>query len=190
MIRLFVAIPLPEDLRQRLGGLCAGVPGAKWVRPENLHLSLRFIGEVEETLMDDIDGALGRIRSPAFEVTFREVGRFETGRQPRVLWVGIERCPPLERLHDKIEAAITGQGLDPEPRKFKPHVTLARLKNSSPARVGAYLSVHGLFRHGPVPVECFTLFSSRLGKSGAVYRAEAEYPLDPAPPAQGFLPAP
>ncbi len=181
MIRLFVAIPLPEDLRQRLAGMGAGVPGARWIAPEYLHLTLRFIGEVEETLMDDIDGALGRIRAPAFEVTFDEIGRFGTGRQPRIIWVGVERCLPLERLYARIEAALTGQGLEPERRNFKPHVTLARLKNASPARVGAFLAAHGLFRHGPVPVDRFTLFSSRLGRKGAVYRAEAEYPLEPAP---------
>ncbi len=180
MIRLFVGIALPDPLRGMLAGMCGGVPGARWVAPENLHLTLRFIGEVEEVLVDDIVIALGRIRLPAFAVTFDRIGRFETGRRPHMLWVGIEGSKGLERLHAKVEAAVTGLGFEAESRKYKPHVTLARLRRASPARVGEYLSARGLFRYGPVPVDCFTLFSSRLGKGGPVYRAEAEFELEPA----------
>ncbi len=179
MIRLFAGIALPEELRERLAGLCAGVPGAKWVKPENIHLSLRFIGEVDEPLLDDIDVALQRVKSPAFELVYSGVDRFESRRRPRTLWVGVERSEPLERMQAKIEQAIRRTGLAPESRKFMPHVTLARLKNSAPGRVGDYLSAHNLFRHGPVPVDRFTLYSSRLGKGGSVYRVEAEYELEP-----------
>jgi 2'-5' RNA ligase len=180
---LFVGIALPEDLRTRLAALCGGIPGARWVAPENLHLSLRFIGEVEDTLIDDIDTALARIRAPAFDLTFADVGRFESGRKPRTLWVGVERSPPLERLQVKIEAAIVGLRLAPESRKFTPHVTLARFKSTPARRVAAFLSAHSLFRHGPVPVDRFTLFSSQLGKGGSVYRVEADYALDRTAPA-------
>ncbi len=183
MIRVFVGIALPEDLRLRLAGLCAGVPGAKWVAPENLHLTLRFIGEVEEWLAEDLDAALARIRAPAFALTFDRIDAFGSRRRPRMLWAGVERNPALERLHGGVEAAVTRQGLDPESRKFMPHATLARLKGTAPARLGAYLSAHGGFRHGPVPVDRFTLYSSRLGKAGAVYREEATYALQPAPAA-------
>lgn len=181
MIRVFVGIALPEDSRLRLAGLCGGVPGAKWVAPENLHLSVRFIGEVAETLADDVDAALARIRVPEFTLTFDRIGAFETGRRPRVLWVGVERNPLLERLRAAVETAVTRQGLEAEARKFLPHVTLARLKGTTPARVGAYLAAHSPFRHGPVPVDRFILFSSRLGKAGAIYREEASYQLAPAP---------
>ncbi len=185
MIRVFVGIPLPEDLRLRLAGLCAGVPGAKWVAPENLHLTLRFIGEVEETLAEDVDAALARLSTPAFTLTFDRVDAFGSGRRARVLWVGVERNPALERLHDGVEAAVVRQGLEAESRKFTPHVTLARLKGTASARLGGYLSAHGGFRHGPVPVDRFTLFSSRLGKTGAVYFEEATYPLEPVAPDDG-----
>ncbi len=179
MIRIFVGIVLPEDLRLRLAGLGGGVPGAKWVAPENLHLTLRFIGEVEDWLADDLDAALARIRAPAFTLTFDRIDAFGSGRRPRVLWAGVERNPALERLHDGVEAAVVRQGLEAESRKFLPHVTLARLKGTAPARLGGYLSAHGGFRHGPVPVDRFTLFSSRLGKTGAVYFEEATYALEP-----------
>jgi len=183
MIRLFVGIALPEDLRRRLAGLSAGVPGARWVAPENLHLTVRFIGEVAETLAEDLDAALARVRAPAFALTFDRIDAFESGRQPRLLWVGVARNPTLERLHDGVEAAVTGQGLAAESRKYLPHVTLARLKRTAPERLGAYLSAYGGFRHGPVPVDRFTLYSSRLGKAGAIYREEASYALQPAPAA-------
>jgi 2'-5' RNA ligase len=178
MIRLFIGIALPDELRARLAAMAAGIPGAKWVAPNNLHLTLRFIGEVEETLLEDIDAALARIRSPAFDLTFSDVGKFESGRKPHTLWIGVAKCPPLERLQPKIEAALVRLGIRPESRKFAAHVTLARLRNASAGRVAAFISAHSLFRHGPVPVDRFTLYSSQLGKGGSVYRVEAEYPLD------------
>jgi len=158
-MRLFVALDLPWTLRQRLaslGGL--GIPGAKWVPPENHHLTLRFIGEAPRHLAEEIDLALAALKV-------------------RELWVGVERNPALDHLRGKIETALQRVGLEPERRRFNPHVTLARLDNPVEAKLAAFIQAHNLFRSEPVPVSHFTLFSSLLGKEQSVYTPEVEYAL-------------
>ncbi len=177
MIRLFVAIELPDEVQERLAGLCAGVPGAKWVKPENIHLTLRFIGEVPEDRFQDIDAALGQIRAPGFEVALDGVGCFPPRGRARVLWAGVTKNGALAHLYDKVESALVRTGLEPEGRKFSPHVTLARLKDAPMGRVHGFVAQNALFQAAPFPVHSFTLFSSFLSQSGAIHRAEASYPL-------------
>lgn len=178
MIRLFVGIALSEDVRQRLAALCAGLPHARWVAPEGLHITLRFIGEVDQGVAQDIHDRLAEVQAKAFAVTLAGVGTFGPDRHPRTLWVGVERSDELTHLHDKVESAVVRAGLPHEARKFQPHLTLARFKRASGARLGAFLTHHALLRLPPMPVARFTLFSSHLGRSEAIYSAEAEYPLD------------
>jgi 2'-5' RNA ligase len=179
MMRLFVALELPQALRQRLSVLAAGIPGARWVPPENMHVTIRFIGEVDGARMEEIHAALAEIAAPAFDITLSGVGHFESGRQARALWVGVEKTPELMHLRDKVESAVVRAGLPPEGRKFSPHVTLARLKDATAGRISAFLAANNLFRAEPAPIDSFTLFSSFLGRSGAIYRPEAVYGLDP-----------
>lgn len=177
-MRLFVAIDLPWHVRERLAGLAgSGIGGARWVPPENYHLTLRFIGETPGWQADEVDQALAGLRAPAFDMTLAGVGTFARGGKATALWVGVDRCPELERLRSKIETALQRTGLAPERRRFQPHVTLARLDNVVEAKVAGFVQTHNLFRSDPVEVEHFTLFSSRLGKDQAVYTPEAEYPL-------------
>src|SRR5436190_24207034 len=110
MLRLFVGIGFPPELKLRLSLLCSGVPGAKWVDPGNLHLTLRFIGEVGEDVAADIDEALARVRARPFTIQLAGTGVFGGGK-PRTLWAGIERQPGLGALHDKIEQALVRAGL-------------------------------------------------------------------------------
>lgn len=177
-MRLFVAIALPEDVTDALSALCSGVPGARWVPPENMHLTLRFIGEVDGGACDDIAEALAAVRGQPFDLTLTGVGHFESRRQPRALWAGLVRSEPLARLRESVESAVQRAGLAPEGRKFAPHVTLARLKDAPADRVQQFLAAHNLFRSRPFPVTGFTLFSSFLSKSGAIYRPEAEFPFE------------
>ena len=177
MTRLFVAIEVPDAVRRMLGAMCYGVPGARWVAEENLHLTLRFIGEVDNLQLDDIGHALARVRGPEFEMTLDSVGQFESRRQPRVLWVGVAPNEPLVRLHDAVESALVRVGLEPEGRKFSPHITLARLKAAPRRKMASFVADHALFRAGPFPVTSFTLFSSFLARNGAIHRVENEYPL-------------
>ncbi len=177
MIRLFVGLELPEDMRQRLAGLCGGVPGARWVRPESFHLTVRFIGEVDEGRFEDIHMALSRIKAPALELTLEGVSTFGKASTPHTLWVGVQRNETLNALHGKVDRALVTTGLEPEGRKYSPHVTLARLKEAARLRLGTFVSAHSLFRAGPAPIDQFVLFSSFLSRSGAIYKPEVHYPL-------------
>ena len=173
MLRLFVGIDLPPELKLKLELLCSGVPGARWVDAGNLHVTLRFIGEVDEGMAADIDEALVPIRAPRFTLTLAGVGHFGT----RMLWAGVERNPALLHLHEKIESAIVRTGFEPEGRRYAPHVTLARLKGPPDPRLQSFLAEHALFRAEPFAVERFSLVASYLTKSGAIYEDQADYEL-------------
>lgn len=177
MIRLFVGLALPDALRERLTVLAGGVPNARWVESRNLHVTLRFVGEVDEAVAQEVHDRLSAVRAPAFDLLLEGLGTFQSGRRPNALWAGVRRRPELVHLRDKVESAVVRAGLPPEPRRFLPHVTLARLKDAPPHRVQTYVAANNLFSAGPVRIERFVLFSSHLGRAGADYTAEAEYPL-------------
>jgi 2'-5' RNA ligase len=177
MLRLFVGLGLPDALCDELSAMAGGVPGARWVPEENYHLTLRFIGEVPKWQAQEVDEALAAIRAPGFELTLRGVGTFGKNGRMAALWVGVEKTEGLLFLQAKVETALQRIGLEPERRRFAPHVTLARIERAAPDKAVAFVQAHNLFRAAPVPVEGFTLYSSRLGKEGAVYAREVEYGL-------------
>ena len=180
-MRLFIAITLPEDQRTRLAALANGLPGARWISQDNLHVTLRFLGELDGGEAADIDEALAQVRTPGFTLGLEGISHFGEGRKLRALWAGVGSNPALMRLQAKIEQAVVRAGQPPEKRKFKPHVTLARFKsNPGSDKLQAYLAGHALFRGEPFAVDGFTLFSSFLSSSGAIYRPEVSYPLEPA----------
>ncbi len=176
MLRLFVGIEFPPELKLHLSMLCTSIPGAKWVDAGNLHLTLRFIGEVGEDVAADIDEALARVRARRFTLQLAGTGVFG-GNRPRALWVGVERHPELVSLHAKIEKALIRIGIEPEQRKFAPHVTLARLREPALDMLGAFLAAHAQFRAAPLPVESFSLIASFPTKAGSIYEDQADYPL-------------
>jgi len=176
MIRLFIGIELPPPLRLRLSLMCTGIKGARWVDPGNMHLTLRFIGEVDEGAASDIDAALVRIRARSFDVTLTGTGHFG-GDAPRLLWVGVDSNAALFHLRDKIEAALIRAGLSPDTRRFSPHVTLARLKQVATPDVQEFVQANALFRAEPFRVERFAMIASYPTKSGAIYEDQAEYAL-------------
>jgi len=176
-MRLFVGLDLPWSLRERLALLAGGIPGARWLPPENYHITLRFIGEVASHQAEEIDLALAALRARGFSLSLTGVGTFEKAGRPVALWVGVERSAQLDHLQSKIETACQRTGLEPERRRFTPHVTLARLDNAVPTKLAVFVQANNLFRSEPMPVEHFTLFSSRLGKEASVYTAEVEYAL-------------
>jgi len=176
MLRLFVGIGFPPELKLRLSLLRSGVPGVKWVDPGNFHLTLRFIGEIGEDTAADIDDALSRLRVRRFTLQIAGTGVFG-GDKPRSLWAGVERTPELVGLRDKVEQALFRAGLPPEPRKFAPHVTLARLRNPPLDKLRDYLAAHAQFRAESLPVEGFSLIASFQTKAGSVYEEQADYPL-------------
>src|SRR5207248_9846588 len=176
MLRLFVGIEFPPELKLHLSLLETGMRGAKWVDAGNLHLTLRFIGEVDEGVAADIDEALAHVRARRFTLQLAGTGVFGGGK-PRALWVGVERHPELVALRDKIEQALIRTGLEPEQRKFAPHVTLARSRHPALDELGAFLGINAQFRAAPLPVERFSLIASFPTKAGSIYEDQADYPL-------------
>lgn len=176
-MRLFVGLDLPWEVREKLWNLGGGgIPGARWVPEENYHLTLRFLGEVHPHLAEDIDHALATLRAKKFALTLAGVGTFTKAGRTNSLWVGTERNQQLELLQGKIEQAVQRLGMEPERRRFVPHVSLARLSDAPEIKLAGFVQAHNLFRT-EFQVEHFTLFSSRLGKEASVYTAEVEYPL-------------
>jgi len=181
MTRLFVSIDLPQAVRRELAGICCGLPGARWVEGDQIHLTLRFIGEVDGGVFQDIRDGLAGIKGVPFSIRLVGLGVFPPRKQPRVLWVGIEPVDPVAALRSRVEATLVALGLGPEGRKFAPHVTIARLHDPPVARLARYLARNALFAGPEFEVDAFHLYSSFLAKQGALHQLEASYGLFPAP---------
>ncbi|WP_011582661.1 MULTISPECIES: RNA 2',3'-cyclic phosphodiesterase [Chelativorans] len=176
MPRLFTALEIPRDAALSLSLLRGGLPGARWIDVENYHLTLRFIGDVEGHVADEIANALDRVRRPSFLLTLSGVGAFGQ-KKPHSVWAGVAASPDLQALQGEIERICQRLGLPAEQRKFTPHVTLARLKNASPHEVASYLSARGNFAAMPFRVNRFVLMSSRDSVGGGPYVVEEAWPL-------------
>lgn len=175
MPRLFIAADLPAPLKATFSGLSGELPLARWVSPEQLHLTLRFIGEVDQGTLSAISSALSRIRFAPFQLTLRGVGHFPPGKRLRVLWVGLDPCPALMQLQLELELALQETGIPAEGRRFSPHLTLARLKETLPAAVSAFEIRHNDLACPPFEVGEFILYSSLLTAKGAIHSKEAVY---------------
>ncbi|MEQ8667455.1 MAG: RNA 2',3'-cyclic phosphodiesterase [Rhodospirillales bacterium] len=177
MMRLFVALPLPVDVRARLGALQSGLAGARWIDQSMMHMTLRFIGEVPERDADDIGDALASIEMPAFDLSLGTVGYFERRGVAHTLWAGIAKCEALTRLQAKIESAVVRCGQPRETRKFAPHITIARLRDVPVDRLGHWLEDLGPVSATPFTADRFVIYQSLRGHGGAQYQALADYPL-------------
>jgi 2'-5' RNA ligase len=175
-MRLFVALSIPDAVAQALMLLQGGVPGARWQAREQLHLTLRFIGEVDGRDGRAIDDALAGIDAPAFEMQFHGVGQFGN-KQPHTLWAAARRNALLERLQRKVDISIRRVGQPQDAHKFKPHVTLARLRNPELEKLRHWLADHALYTSLSFEVSAFCLYSSKLTSDGSIYRVEQEYRL-------------
>jgi 2'-5' RNA ligase len=176
MPRLFTGLEIPDDVAQALSMLRGGLPGARWIDPENYHLTLRFIGDVDDAFAHDIASMLDKVNRRAFDLRFDGLAPFG-GRKPRAVVAAVAPVPPLIELQAELERLMQRLGLEPEGRKFMPHVTLARLRDSSSLQVADYLSARGPVRVSPFSVSRFVLFSSKASVGGGPYVVEAAYPL-------------
>lgn len=180
MHRLFIGIRPPEPVRDALVDVMEGVEGARWQYDEQLHLTLRFLGEVERPVANELAGALQRVGWPRFALRIEGVGVFERkgrfGSSPHALWARVPASEALEGLRHKIERACEYAGLERETRRFTPHITLARLNRQS-GQIGGWLSTFSDLATGPWPVDEFVLYESHLGHEGAHYEPVAIYPL-------------
>ena len=176
MHRLFVGLRPPPAIRAQLLALAGGVPGARWQDDAQLHLTLRFIGEVERPQAEDVAIALANVHFPPVEVALDGVGQFDSRGRPNALWAGVRPHTALAELHKKVDQALVRCGLAPERRAYLPHITLARMK------VGAgvtdrFLESHAGLASAPFTLDHFLLFESSLGSEGASYEAVERYPL-------------
>lgn len=176
MPRLFAGIELPEPVKDQLSQLERPLGGAKWVEDDDLHITLRFAGDIEGRAARDFMDMLGDIEVDAFELRLSGLGTFG-GNEPRTLWAGIEPCPQLETLARACDRAARHAGLPPAQHPFKAHVTLARMRATPPDAVAAYLGRIGAFRSEQFAIGAFVLFSSRPKVGGGPYVVEATYPL-------------
>jgi len=177
MHRLFVAIDLPEEVKRAVTGARGELHGAKWVGQEQLHLTLRFIGDADDLLLKGITEGLAGIACNSFPLGLKGVGYFPPRGAPRVLWVGLEAGAPLLALQREVERACRAVGILPDERPFSPHITIARLKETTPAQVAAYTAHHGDFHSEPFRVSEFHLYESVLGREGAIHTRVRSYPL-------------
>ena len=176
MHRLFVAVRPPEHIRDLLIDAMDDSPALRWVPDDNIHLTLRFIGEVERPLANDIAAALDRVRSPAFELRISGVGKFEQ-RNGGALWAAIEPKEPTAALAAKVERAIQQVGLEPERRAFAPHITLARWNRPNAEAVDTFLTRNANLRSEAFMVKRFILFESKLSRHGAHYEEVSAFAL-------------
>jgi RNA 2',3'-cyclic 3'-phosphodiesterase len=176
MHRLFVAIRPPEEVRDVLIDAMDDSPELRWVGDEQLHLTLRFIGEVERPLANDIATALGRLRSPIFGLRVSGIGKFEQ-RNGGSLWAAVDPREPVIALAAKVERAVQQVGLEAEHRAFMPHITLARWNRRSLEAVDAFLRRNSDLASHSFEVDRFILYESRLSRHGAHYEEVASYPL-------------
>ncbi len=175
-MRLFVAIELPDKIKSLVEEICFGVPGARWLTAEQLHLTLRFIGEVDGDTFLDIKEILAEIQFQKLQLQLKGVGCFPPSKQPKILWAGLAANDELMKFQRKIETVLVREaGLDPEGRNYTPHITLARLKKTPDHRVGNYLEEFGLFSTPEFSVTSFSLVSSILTNKGAKHTIEDEF---------------
>lgn len=176
MHRLFVAIRPPSAIRKLLLAAMGGISGARWQSEDQLHLTLRFIGEVDRHIAGDIHAALGAVHQPPFDLALNGIGAFERRGLAETVWAGVAPHAPLRALHKKVDAALARVGVAPDERAYLPHITLARLKRSS-GPVGNLLESAGGLGSPAFAVDHFALFESDLTAEAAVYSMVERYSL-------------
>jgi 2'-5' RNA ligase len=176
MPRIFTALEIPSEVGQVLSMLRGGLPGARWIDPENYHSTLRFIGDVDDVVAHEVASMLDKVRRTEFQLRFDALSSFG-GRRPRALVATLAQTRALMELQAEHERLMRRVGLDAEGRKYTPHVTLARLRDTSSQQVADYLSSRAFIGMLTFKVSRFVLFSSRASVGGGPYIVEAAYPL-------------
>lgn len=174
--RLFVALRPPPSIRAILCGLMQGVGGARWQSDEQLHITLRFLGEVDHHQGEDIAAALGQLHAPIPELRVQGVGQFEKSGRPHTLWAGITPAVPITALHRQITQLLLRVGIEPEQRSFLPHITLARGGRSAGLYDG-FLSTHAALTTPQFRCDHVILYESEMGHGGSSYHPITRYPL-------------
>lgn len=176
MPRLFTGLEFPSDVAQRLSFMRGGLPGARWIEPSDYHVTLRFIGDIDHRLADDIADLLASIQRRSFSLRLSGLDWFGKDK-PHSLYAAVAPSSELSELQAEQERLMRRLGLPPEPRKYTPHVTLARLRDAKPWQVSEWIAARSPFSLPPFSVGRFVLFSSRASVGGGPYLVEGAYPL-------------
>jgi 2'-5' RNA ligase len=176
MPRLFTGLELPDSVVGQLALVCGGVVGARWLKPEDYHITLRFVGDIDAGAAQDIAETLGDICRPKALVRFDGLSWFGGGK-PRAVVAKVKADPTLIDLQAEQERRLRRIGIEPETRKFTPHVTLARLRGVGARAIADFLASRGALAAEAFTAERFVLFSARDGSGGGPYVVEAGYPL-------------
>jgi RNA 2',3'-cyclic 3'-phosphodiesterase len=176
MHRLFVAIQPPLAIRRLLLAAMGGISKARWQTDEQLHLTLRFIGEVDRHCAEDCAAALAQVSHRPFEMALAGAGMFDRRGRPEALWVGVTPHEPLKTLHKKVDQALSRVGIAPDTRAFLPHITIARFGRGSGA-IADFMATHGCIGSPAFTVDAICLYESELTSGGSVYHLAARYPF-------------
>ncbi len=180
MPRLFVALDLPVDIKNSLANLAHGLGDVRWTSADQQHLTLRFIGEVDNGRANDVADALSLVPGMPFELQLKGIGHFPPRGEPKVLWAGVAKSRELKDLKRRIDQALKQAGIGADQQKYTPHVTLARLRRPpTQAGLATYLMRQSLYKSEPFPISGFQLYSSWLQPEGPDYQLEASYELVP-----------
>jgi 2'-5' RNA ligase len=178
MPRLFISIDLPENVRDDIGDIYEAIPGARWTPENQLHLTLRFIGDVDELTAEKINSVLRTIKFESFTMQIKSTGFFPPRNEPKILWCGIAQNEELTRLRKRVERALVSEAkLPPDKQKFHPHITVARLNCSPPQKLAGFMATNALFQSDVFEVSEFCLYSSVLKREGALHVLERRYGL-------------
>jgi 2'-5' RNA ligase len=178
MPRLFIAVDLPERIRDDIADLYGAIPGARWTEDAKLHITLRFIGDIDGVTAERVDCFLRTVRFTPFTLSLKSTGFFPPRGRPRILWCGISRSDELIHLQKQIERGLTSKACLPyEDKKFHPHITIARLSDAPDEKLAEFLTASALFETEGFMVSEFALYSSVLKRGGAVYTRESQYKM-------------
>lgn len=178
-MRLFVAITLPERVKKKLGNFERPIEGVHWQDSSQMHLTLRFIGSVNDDTSEELQSRLAKISYDSFEMNIHRLGQFPEKGNPHVLWAGVEKQPELMQLQEKVEVACVSSGLESKKREYKPHITLAKVKNrKASSKVKSLINEQNSPRLQSISVNEFTLFHSKLSKKGAIHTPVEKYKLN------------
>ena len=174
MLRLFTGLEVPADIAIDLNIMQGGITGARWIDRESFHITLRFIGDIDHAMGRDVAEALDHLDFRPFAITLKGIDVFG-GNKPHAIIVHVEENAELRRLQLAQERLCQSLGLEPEPRKFIPHITLARLREADPKALRNFIESHALYRSRPLMVERFVLFSAKPSRGGGPYAVEEAY---------------
>ena len=183
MRRFFTALPIPDDVSDELALMQGGIEGASWTAWADFHITLTFIGQLDDETLEEVNDALGDIRLPAFDYHLAGTGSFAQGDWPNVLWMGVDAPDALADLKTRGDLNLRARGIPHETRKYAPHVTMARLRHVERGEIAQFMQTHNLYRSRSIRAESFILYESLYGvkdsKTEQRYVPVAEYPLLP-----------